>query len=486
MAQYKRKKTKFSLGGGMFAFINDIPFYAKLAIGLFIAAVLLYCIAYQTIWQKIVDEKNLKSPIVAIAAANEHAYNYQDDFTESDFKVVAKRKNGSTLLLSPKEYVIDRTYVHPYGKTTNVVVSLKKDKSISCTCTVKNIRKKLYTWEVGTPVASDLTATLYSNGELHFSGKGDLRQFNEIPWCTQLKSDKDVVRSIIFDESVGITDISHMFENLPYLVYVSRLPSTLVSMESAFENDYNLRDAAEFGDSRTITNLARAYAGCSMITSCGDIPDSAQTTAYMFEGCSALQSMQDMSRCINLRYTEHMYADCEVLTGVKSLPPNVTDMSFMFLNCINLKTMPEIPVTVQTLESSFSGCMSLSTAAVIPAGITNMISTFEGCAKLSGILQVEATPSLYDNFLANAVITTRLDVQGSSGVLENLVLTGNSNITMNGQIVGEHIDRSLQEIPSTPSENASDAPPDVTVDTIEPLAKEKTSKKKKAAKKKGE
>lgn len=397
-----------------------------------------------TVVQTVIRQRDEKSPVVSIEASNPYKYRVTDKVKGSHFEVTALRKSGKKTRLSDDEYSIDRTDINPYGKSTLITIALKDNPAISCTCEIPHDREKKKGWYCGTPNDTDLTATVYSNGELHFSGTGDLMTFAIIPW----QEENYHIKSITFDEGVEITSLNDLFTELEELEYVGEIPPTVKYMNNTFSGCISLKKTAEWSQSQCLEDISYAYDGCTSLKEASALPVSVRESRYTYRNCVKLSKAPNMSQPVNIRSMEGMYMGCSCLSSIDCIPPNVTDMTGAFEECINLRSMPELPLSLISAERMCFDCRSLSSVPTIPAATVYLTEAFYGCERLDGVLGIESTPVEYEDCFTNAVRTSRLDLTGSSALLTELALTGNSNITVNGAVVDGNIDKILLEEPA--------------------------------------
>lgn len=421
--------------------------WTKILIGV-VAALLVVLLSIKVV-QNIQYNKNSKSPILSISATNAYIYDVNNPVRKRHFNVKAKHKNGSTTTLSTDEYKLDRTTINNYGESTTITITLQKQEEISCTCEVEHKREEEIGWYCGTPNIKDLSVTLYSNGELNFSGTGDMMAFSQVPW---LSSDKNLkITAITFDDSVEITNLNQAFCGLEELTYVDAIPLTVKYMNGTFKGCSSLIKAPEWSQSVQLEDISYAYQDCSSLQEASAFPVSIRDAEGTYQNCSQLAQSPDMSQPVNLMNISNMYQGCKRLALVNTLPPNTINMTSTFEECINLRDMPQLPLSVVYLNRTFYNCCSLRTPKSIPAAVMDLTETFYGCEQLDGSMSIETSNVIYDNCFMNAVSTSRLDLTGSSPLLKEIALTGNANITVNGKTIEGNRDHTLLE-ESTPDE----------------------------------
>ena len=212
-------------------------------------------------------------------------------------------------------------------------------------------------WNVGGVAEADAKATLYSDGQLVFSGTGDLKVYefsgaSQAPW--RADAYKSMVKSVRF-EGVSPTSLWSYFLGCENLVTVSNLPVSVTNMEQTFSGCTSLKTVAALPQG--VKNLRATFATCTSLTEAPEIPSGVENI-------------------------ESLFFDCKALVNAPVIPASVTDMTQVFRGCAVLEAMPSIPNGVVTLESAFHGCASLKTTTVLPESVENMVGTFLGCTSL--------------------------------------------------------------------------------------------------------
>lgn len=105
------------------------------------------------------------------------------------------------------------------------------------------------------------------------------------------------------------------------------------------------------------------------------------------------------------------------LTAPK-IPSTITNMGDAFSGCQQMEKAPVIPSSVTSLNGTFRRCLSLTTAPVIPSSVKDMTSTFEYCDRLTGVVEINANPTSYENCFSGT--RERIALKGSSSMLKEL------------------------------------------------------------------
>ena len=371
-----------------------------------------------------------QSPIIGIEATNDKEYSKNSTIKSSDFDIFAKHENGKKTKINDKGVKLSTTKPNIVGAETKVI--LTKDKW-ECSVNVKNKRDKIAEFECGKPNAKDVKATIYNNGELAFTGQGDILIYpdNEYPWLTY---QGDIpITSVTFAEGVKPIYMDEFFSGLESLSYIDTIPASVESLEGAFSECTALKEAPDLMECTNLLNMNAAFEK-SALEKAPKIPASVKNMDYCFADCIALKEGADMSEASGVIKAEGVYSGCVTLnTG--DLPPNVKIITSAYEQCINLKQMPIIPETVEIMNSAFQGASSMVETEAIPASIQDVSNCFEGCTKIKGTLIINGNPPKYSGFLMNAAVATNIDLQGNSIMLDILAQESdeNPNITVNGR-----------------------------------------------------
>ena len=183
-----------------------------------------------------------------------------------------------------------------------------------------------------------------------------------------------------------------------------------------------------------LLDMSETFADCISLKEIPSIPPSVVNTSEMCYRCQELQTAPDVTKATGLQDATAMFQECKKLTKT-NMPPNVKIIDKMYYACINLKSMPEIPESVISMDSTFQDDVNLSKLTIIPKNVTNVSNCLSGCGKIKGLLWIDGNPEKYSNFLNDSAIATKVDLQGNSKMLDILANTAddNINITVNGK-----------------------------------------------------
>lgn len=368
------------------------------------------------------------SPIVSIHAENNSICNQTID--PKGFTVTAKHKNGRTS--NVKDFTITPKKTAPAGKYTKVTVKLKDDPKIFCTTKVKNERKPLVRFRCGYPDLKNVKAVLYDNGELCFEGKGDVLQFETYPW--QDYENDQPVQAVTFEEGVTPVVMDNWFSGMDTITYVGKIPASVESMSGTFNGCTALEKGADWNACTNLRNVNSLYQDCTSLTEIPPLPASVITANSMCEGCKELQQACDLTNAANLIYADSMFASCTKITNT-SVAPKLLRMDNMYAECMNIKEMPIIPASVESMSGTFSGDISLSTLTAIPASVRVLDNCFNGCTLISGNCTIDASCESFESCFSNAAIATKVNLIGKSPVLSMIAATAeNGNVLANGKV----------------------------------------------------
>lgn len=375
-----------------------------------------------------------RSPIVGIEAENEKEYTKSSIIKVSDFDLYYLHENGKRTRMKDEGVTLSQNKPNKVGATTEVTL---KNGKWECTIALKNQRHVVAEIECGKPNLKDVKATVYSNGELAFTGTGDILSYNSnsYPWLSFDGIDNNPITSITFEDTVKPIYMDEYFRDLRELEYVENIPDSVESLEGTFSGCIALKTAPDLEHCKNLLNLSSCFKDCTAMKNPPSIPESVKNLDSCFENCTELKEGTDVSHATGVITCTRLYSGCSTLNKAE-LPPQAKIIDAAFENCINIKKTPVIPETVESMANTFQNNSSLVETSVIPANVQDVSSCFQGCAKLKGILIVNGNPKQYTGFLSKAAVATNLDLQGSSKMLDILAQQGNENpnITVNGNI----------------------------------------------------
>lgn len=121
---------------------------------------------------------------------------------------------------------------------------------------------------------------------------------------------------------------------------------------------------------KPLTSINRCFEDCINLTYNGipELPDTITHMAYAFKGCTLIEMLPKM-------------------------PINTKDMTAAFKGCIKLFEPPRFTnlTELENLNNTFEGCTELAKLPVIPETVKYLNGTFAGCSKLEGTITLKCT-----------------------------------------------------------------------------------------------
>ena len=263
----------------------------------------------------------------------------------------------------------------------------------------------------------NVKATLYNNGELIISGKGNAQYargyvsidqdedyYDGMPW----KNDYRWIYKVTIKKGVVPKSIYGWFYDLDKLNQAPKIPSGVKNMGETFRGCGSLKKAPQIPSG--VKDMGSTFEACESLKQAPKIPASVKDMNGTFYDCESLKQapeipsgVKDMTstfrECKSLEQApkiplgvEDMYSTfygCKALTVAPEIPEGVTDVSLTFCECESLVKGPSsIPSSVEDMNGTFRGCGLLKQVPKIPSGVKNMESTFEDCKSL------EQTPEI--------------------------------------------------------------------------------------------
>ena len=264
------------------------------------------------------------------------------------------------------------------------------------------------TWDIGTPNAGDLTATL-SDGTLTISGKGAMQDFSgnwyssDAPWYSVGSS----IGKLVIEE--GITSIGN------YAFFGRGNTGSLIIPEGVTRiGDYAFGDISSYSPSFTgtliipnsVTSIgSQAFSQCHGFTGTLIIPESVETIgSQAFFGCKGFTGSITIPERVTTIGNAPFYT-CSGLTAINvsaSNPNYSSDNGILYnkdkttlIQCPGGK-----PGAIVILESvkiigmqAFSWCQNLTGSLTIPSGVTTIESNaFSYCTGINSVSNFAIVP----------------------------------------------------------------------------------------------
>ena len=337
---------------------------------------------------------------------------------------VVKGVTASGQLVPLKNFSSETTMAATNGETCEVVITSQGYES---TAIVPITRTPIFEQNIGYPNEEDATVTCYENGDLEFSGSGDITNFtNALPWADMEYS------HVYIEESLNIENMDNWFYGNTNLVYCDSLPKTLKTMKSTFAGCEALEKTPDYFQCSGLKIMDYAFSGCTGLKEIDIIPVNVTTAKYTFENCTALQTPVDLSKTSALQSISGIHNGCTNLRNATEIPETVTNMDYAFKDCINIKEAVKFPEAIQSAASTYEGDTALVTGATIPESIINFSNCYGGCASLCGNLEINSDAAEYGGCLSGATTNgDKLTISGNSGNLLAIQKdAGNGSITL--------------------------------------------------------
>ena len=258
--------------------------------------------------------------------------------------------------------------------------------------------KAIAVYEIGSPNAADVTATLYNNGLLEFEGSGDIVEFwyyDEMPWYDYRSN----ITSVSFKtgNTIKPTSTAYLFYGLSNITSLdlSNLDTSNVTnmtwMFNGCESLIKIKGSENLVSSK-VTTMERIFNYCISLSSLETSNWNTSNVSIMtgiFNSCKSLTSLDlssfDTSNVTNMSY---MFTDCKSLTSLDLSSfdtSNVTNMSYMFTGCESLTEIIGLDnfdtSKVTAMNNMFHECNNLSSSITIMcADITYFRNMFTNCS----------------------------------------------------------------------------------------------------------
>ena len=354
------------------------------------------------------SEKLNKDPsVTGIRAEFNGSIRPGESFTAEMFTV--KGVTADSRLVPLRKFTVTNETAAMNGGTCEATIVAQGHET---TVIVPITREEVAALNIGYPYKEDVKVTFYSNGDLEFTGTGDVQNFGDIPWKEYEYT------HVYFDDSLSITKMDQWFKGSKTLTYISSLPKTVKSIKEMASGCELLEVAPEYFQCQSLKVMDNAFYGCSLIENVDVLPVSVTSAKYTFSGCVSLQNPCDMSKTSNLTDISGIHSGCTSLRNAPEIPETVAVMDESFKGCINVQYATKFPENVQSIREAYANCTSLETASTIPEKVKDISQCYTGCNSLSGVLEINTDTKSFSGVLRNAVtMGDILSISGNSGNL---------------------------------------------------------------------
>ncbi|MCL2597989.1 MAG: leucine-rich repeat protein [Paludibacter sp.] len=260
------------------------------------------------------------------------------------------------------------------------------------------------TWNIGTPNAASVTATISGSGinlTLTISGTGAMQDFtldeNTLACSAPWYNNKNDIKTLILNP--GITNIgNYAFYNIS-LTSALAIPSSVTTI-----GDYAFYRCNGLTGTLTIPNGVTAignyaFYNCSSLTGALTIPNGVSAIGNStFYNCSGLTGTLTISNGVST-IGNYAFYNCNGLTGTLTIPNAVTAISsYAFYNCVGFTGTLIIPNNVTAIGIyAFYNCIGFSGTLTIPNNVAIIGSTaFSRCSGITAI-NVASTNANYSS-----------------------------------------------------------------------------------------
>ena len=265
----------------------------------------------------------------------------------------------------------------------------------------------------------NVKATLYNNGELIISGKGNAQYargyveeeggdgeddsyYDGMPWYYRyydVSIDKVIIKKGVAPKSIDgwFCDLSRLkqapkipssvknmrdtFAECTSLKQASQIPAGVKDMDSTFKGCTSLKQAPKIPAG--VKDMNRTFKGCGLLKQAPEIPSSVKDMGHTFEDCKSLEQAPRILSGVEHRAMIGTFEDCKSLKQAPEIPVGVSNMNYTFFGCESMIKGPSsIPSSVRSMNSTFEYCESLKQAPEIPSDVRYMDSTFRYCKSL--------------------------------------------------------------------------------------------------------
>ncbi|HJB27781.1 MAG TPA: leucine-rich repeat domain-containing protein [Candidatus Blautia faecavium] len=378
----------------------------------------------KTYLQEQQQKKLMDLPLQTIQVSFNGEIAPNEKLTRRMVKVEALTTSGVTYEVDA--YTVDNDQAPEHGASFRVTVAyLGAEQTIDVPIT----RTKVVDYSIGYPEQDSVLATVYSNGDLEFSGEGDVLTFDgdQVPWRD------DEYTHVFFGSAVNVENMDYWFANNEELLECQSIPKNVVSMAGTFSGCTSMQATPELFRCKELRILDNAFQDCTALTKADTLPINVTSAKETFSGCVSMADAPDLSKAANLQSIDGICEGCTSMVSAPMLPTSVISMPNAFSGCINIHETAPYPAHVEDIREAYKGCIALMTSHPIPETVTRYERCYEGCKSLNGTLEINTDSEAYNNLLDNAATSGKeLKLSGNSGHLIDIQLStaGNNNIIL--------------------------------------------------------
>lgn len=364
----------------------------KIIIGIVIGAVILCCGAvgfflYQS--KKQVESYETLTVKEMAVTTKERSFRAGGDIRKSDFEVEIIYLKGDEKvreILPANLYTIDIDRAPEMGREFQVKITYIHDSSKYTMITCANEREVTATYEIGKTDPTAVIATLYKNGELELTGKGNVQNFKEreTPWY------KDEVQYLSYiADTVMPESMDYWFSgSKSFIEMTCQVPDSVKSMIGTFASAELLQETPDMSQASSLLDMTGCYKNCKELKKTSALPVNVKIAKEAYSGCEKLTLCADASACRQLDSMEEMYSGCSALSTT-STPDTVRNLRNAYMDCVNIE-MVRIPSKAVSLDNMCRGCKHLEIVnGEIPATCTSLGGAFADCPFLTGDLKMK-------------------------------------------------------------------------------------------------
>lgn len=373
-------------------------------------------------YSRISKEMNKDPEITGLQAEFVGKVGPGESLSKSMFKVTGTTEAGKSVQID--DFSSKTTTAAENGASCEVDIEAQGQ---SVTVIVDITREPVLEEDIGYPNEKSAKVTCYSNGDLEFTGKGDITNFTKtLPWSSSTYS------HVYIDDSLKIENMDSWFEGNKNLVYCDNLPKTLKTMKSTFAGCTTIKKTPDYFQCSNLKIMDYAFSGCSALKEADIIPVNVSSMKYTYANCSSLQKPISLNKTSNLTNVSGLYSGCINLREATEIPDSVIYMNETYKDCINIKEAVKFPKSIEEISATYEGCTGLLTGATIPESVINFTDCYNGCESLNGKLEINSDSDSFEGALMGA--TTNGDKLSISGNCGNLLAiqknASNNNIVL--------------------------------------------------------